>query len=974
MAERIKGITVVIGGDTKGLDKALSATNRTIGNTQSELRQVERLLKLDPKNTELLKQKQDLLSKAVEDTGTKLEALKQAKEKADKDMANGTQVNEEQYRKLQREIIKTQTDLDAIKDKADNFNSSAQKMADAVGRIGEKAETVGKKLLPLTGVIVGTGVAGGKMALDFEDAMANINTLLDDSSSLQGYEDQVKKMSNETGKDIDIMASGMYQAISSIGDGDQTAVIFKTMARSAKAGGAEVSDAVSLISAGMKGYNQVNDETAKKISDLAFQTAKLGVTTFPEMAKSMQPLFPLSSALGLSYEELFGIMATGTGVTGNTSEVTTQLKAIMSGLMKPTADMQNLIEKYGYSNATAMIQSKGLVGTLEILQSETGGQSDKLAAMFGSTEALTLATALTGTQFDTLKEKLGSMGESTGATETAYDKLNTKGNTMRETVNKLKNTLLELGQTLISALAPVIESVSKQVEKFTQWFGSLNASQKETIVKVAAVIAAIGPALIIFGKVSQSISGIVGATKNVISVISKLSSTILPALSKALLFIGNNWVVIAIGIIVVAVTALVAGFIYLWKNCEGFRNFWIGLWEKIKAVFNTVIDFIKNNWKGLLLMLVNPFMGAFKLLYDNCGKFREFIDNFVTRIKDFFINAWNSIVSFFTETIPQWIANIVDWFNSLPEKIGYALGRIVGFFIKLGVDAWNWITVELPKIIQGIIQWFATLPERIGQWFTATVAKIAAWGTQAWNTAVAWTSKLINDTVEWFKSLPDRISQWLTNTVEKIKTWGKDAWNTAVAWVSKLVDDVVGWFKDLPDKMLEIGKNIVMGLWEGIIKMKDWLKEKIAGFFNGFVDGIKDSLQIHSPSRLIANEVGAMVPPAIPIGFKMTMPAAIKKVQGLMGIIAQSFTLPKLPVLQSTAMPLPKLQTAALGAVSNSSPDYSGLLDGITAAVQNAVGTHGHSISLDSKVMVSQLTPGVSTTQGDTMGFSVRRP
>ena len=99
--------------------------------------------------------------------------------------------------------------------------------------------------------------------------------------------------------------------------------------------------------------------------------------------------------------------------------------------------------------------------------------------------------------------------------------------------------------------------------------------------------------------------------------------------------------------IIALIVALVAGFIYLWNNCEGFRNFFIGLWEAIKTVVQTaidfivgiftgIIDFVKNNWQGLLLFLVNPFAGAFKLLYDNCDGFKKFIDNFVKSIINFF--------------------------------------------------------------------------------------------------------------------------------------------------------------------------------------------------------------------------------------------------------------------------------------------------------------------------------------------------
>ena len=191
-------------------------------------------------------------------------------------------------------------------------NNKLKKAAEGLDKFGDKAQSAGQaishasdKVLGISaamGAIIGTSSA---LSVSFEKDIAKINTLLDDTTNLEKYQNKILDMSNQTGIALETVSAGMYQTISSIGDlGDDTTQIFETMAKSAKAGEAEVSDAVSLIAAGMKGYGQINDDTAKKISDLAFQTAKLGVTTFPEMASSMQALFPLSSTLNMSLEEL----------------------------------------------------------------------------------------------------------------------------------------------------------------------------------------------------------------------------------------------------------------------------------------------------------------------------------------------------------------------------------------------------------------------------------------------------------------------------------------------------------------------------------------------------------------------------------------------------------------------------------------------------------------------------------------------
>ncbi|UUR85956.1 phage tail tape measure protein [Clostridium perfringens] len=392
--------------------------------------------------------------------------------------------------------------------------SKLDKFSEGLGKASEKAGQISNKMKPASVAITGLGTAAGYAEMKFEDGVANINTLLDDQSHLDGYKNKIIEISNDTGKELNDITDGMYTCISSIGDGGkETEKIFETMAKSAKAGGAETNDAVALISAGMKGYNQVNNETAKQISDLAFQTAKLGVTTFPEMASSMKPLFPLSSTLNISMQELFGSMATLTGVTGNTAEVSTQMKAVFSNLIKPTTDMQKLMKKYGYSNGQAMLKSKGLIGTLQILQKETGGQSDKLGKLFSSTEALTAVTALTGTQFDNMKTKTKAMNEALGSTDTALEKINnTTGNEFRTSINMAKNSLVGFGEVL----APFISMGAKVLSTLTKGLLGLSAEQKKLVVGFAATFVGVNLLLGGFSKLSKGIKNNIEFTKNMI--------------------------------------------------------------------------------------------------------------------------------------------------------------------------------------------------------------------------------------------------------------------------------------------------------------------------------------------------------------------------------------------------------------------------------------------------------------------------
>lgn len=177
MAEKIKGITVEIGGDTQGLNKALKSTNAEIKSTQSELKQVERLLKLDPTNTDLLRQRQKLLSDAVGETQTKLDALKKAKEQADKDMASGTQVNQEEYRRLEREIVATEQSLTDLKKQAAESNA-------VLAQIGATADKVAAGANKVASATKGISAAAAGALAGIGGAAYKAMTLSDDLNTL----------------------------------------------------------------------------------------------------------------------------------------------------------------------------------------------------------------------------------------------------------------------------------------------------------------------------------------------------------------------------------------------------------------------------------------------------------------------------------------------------------------------------------------------------------------------------------------------------------------------------------------------------------------------------------------------------------------------------------------------------------------------------------------------------------------------
>ena len=181
MAGRIQGITVEIGGDTTKLQNALKGVNGQIKSTQQQLKDVNKLLKLDPGNTELLAQKHKLLGQAVSETKDKLATLKTAAEQANTALAKG-EISQAQYDALQREIIETEQDLKRLEEQANQSATAVQKIAatgEKLKTVGNNISSAGEKMLPVTAAVTGLGAASFTTAANFESSMSQVQATME---------------------------------------------------------------------------------------------------------------------------------------------------------------------------------------------------------------------------------------------------------------------------------------------------------------------------------------------------------------------------------------------------------------------------------------------------------------------------------------------------------------------------------------------------------------------------------------------------------------------------------------------------------------------------------------------------------------------------------------------------------------------------------------------------------------------------
>lgn len=655
MADKIKGITIEIDGDTTKLSKALKDLNSKLKQSQSNLKDIDKLLRFDPGNTTLLQQKYKYLGDEIEATKEKLKALKQAESQAVQALAKGD-ITEQEFEDLQREIVETEQKLQGLTQRFDEFGSvSAQRVAAAgekMKTVGSSVENTGKKMSVVSAGITAVGVASGKMAVDFEDAMAKVSTIADTSEvSMDELERAILDLSNQTGISSADIAQNVYDAISA-GQKTGDAVNFVTKSSMlAKAGFADAGAALDVLTTIMNAYGLEADKVAE-VSDTLIQTQNLGKTTVGQLASSMGKIIPTANAYGVQLDQLCAGYALMTANGVATAESTTYMNAMLNELGKSGTGVAKILkEKTGLSFAELMEQGYSLSDVLAIIEQSAKEQGLAFTDMWSSSEAAKAGLITLGDSAEKFNGVLGQMQQSTGATDSAFEKLKTNSYNIQLTINKLKNTAIELGTALMQVLAPIFVALAEKVSALAQWFSGLSESQKNTIVTIALVVAAIGPLLVIIGKAISVVGTIMTAVPKIVSGIT--------AIGKVLKVL---WVILSanpIGLVIAAIAALVAGFLYLWENCEGFREFWINLWNKLKEIVSAAVNVIKN-------VVSSAINGINLAITTGLTAAKDVVTNILGGIKNAFSNVWNGVKSIVSGAISK-IKSLLDFDWELPK-------------------------------------------------------------------------------------------------------------------------------------------------------------------------------------------------------------------------------------------------------------------------------------------------------------------
>ena len=523
---RIQGITVEIGGDTTKLTTALKSVNTDIRTTQSQLRDVNNLLKLDPGNTELLAQKHRLLAQAVAETKEKLETLKAAAEQANEALAKG-EITQEQYDGLQREIIETEERLKSLEEQANQSAVAVQKIA-AVGEdlknLGDKISGVGTTLTKtVTAPIVGLGTMAVKTAADFDTAMSQVGAVSGATGKdLDALRDKAREMGSKTKFSASEAAEAMnYMAMAGWKTSDMLSGIEGIM-NLAAASGEDLATTSDIVTDALTAFGLTAADSGH-FADILAAASSNANTNVSMMGETFKYCAPIAGALGFSAEDT----AEAIGLMGNAGIKSTQagtaLRTIMSNLSGEVKICGNSIGEVTIATTNADGSMRDLSDILADCRTAFGGlsESEKAAAA----EALVGKNAMSG--FLALMnaapadiEKVSSAiancdGKSAEMAATMQDNLAGQ-------LTILKSQLQELAISFGEILMPAIRQIVTWVQGFVDKLNGMDEGTKNTIVTIGLLAAAIGPVLIIIGKVVSAVGSIMTFIPTLIGGISSI--------------------------------------------------------------------------------------------------------------------------------------------------------------------------------------------------------------------------------------------------------------------------------------------------------------------------------------------------------------------------------------------------------------------------------------------------------------------
>lgn len=857
------------------MEKALSGVDKKLYGVEQSLKDVNKLLKLDPTNTELLNQKQKLLQQSISETKNRLETLKQASEQAAKTAGNydawkeaytpiqeeivktnekmdklkksmksmeeSGQIDTEEYKKLQtevdqssdklkelkaqkkqvddefgqpispegfdslqREIVETEQKLKSLKETTGSASANLAKVSAVSGEFGNKVKGVGQSLLPVTGALTGVGAASTVMANNFNDAMSQAAGALDKPMSEM---EDLRQLAIQTGQDTVFSATDAGNAITELAKGGLTeadikAGALKTTMDLAASSGMDLGEAANVVVQAMGAFGLSANESAEAANALAGAAAASSTDVEP-LTQALAQCSAGAKNAGWSIQETTAVLArfADAGIEG--SDAGTSLKTMLQRLAAPTDNAATMIEQLGIQTRDSNGDLLGASEIAEELQNKLGGldsasRDAALSTIFGS-DAMRAATVMMNSGTEGLQKYIDAANDQEAAQRLANSQMSDGSRAIEELKGSLETAAIQIGDTL----APIVQKVAELITALVNKFSALPEGVQQVIVVVGILVAALGPLLMVIGQISLGISAVAGA-------LSKLS--------------GNGGVA----------TKLVGG---------------------IKTAVTGLLGMITAH---PVIAVITAIIAALVTLYNKCEWFREGVNRILKAIRDGFFAAWDGIVEFFTETIPNaWnemlssllanptirtiVTTITDSFTKLKEN----LNGIWNGIKQLAQNAWEFIknatlapVLLMIDLVTGDFEKLKSDLENILNNIKNAVANI-------WDSIKEITSNIWNEIKNVVSTLVSLVKETAISGFEALR----DGIKNAIRELPKIVSDIFekigstisGWI----DNAWEWGADFINGLKEGILSGVRGIVDAV----KGIGDKIRSFLHFSRPDE-----------------------------------------------------------------------------------------------------------------------------
>lgn len=546
------------------------------------------------------------------------------------------------------------------------------------------------------------------------------------------------------------------------------------------------------------GYGGTKEEMARLIKDASEMTdiqEKLGIT----VDSSSMSFGNIINAISVMQESL-GIAGTtskeaATTISGSLASMKAAFSNVLGGLtlgqdITPALNgLADTVTTFLFGNLIPAVGNilKGLPSAISTFITSAGPQiSAAIGQALGS-----ISPDLSGL-WNSISSKLGTLWASlSGAMAPMADLLSSMQPLLQGVLSLVDSALGKI-QGAVESIGPAVAAATPLLQSVFDGIGTFVQGHADEIVTALASIAAGIGAFKALTSVVSTIATVKTAITGVIGIIQK-AGTVMKVIQVAIAALGGP-----VTIVIAAIAALTAGFIYLWNTCEPFKQFWIDLG---------------------------------------------------TNIANFVSNAAQAIVNFFTVTLPTGIQNALTFIQQLPANIA---------------------------------TFFSQIPYMIGNFLGQALGTLASWAVQLPGLAVQAASTFLTNVVTFFSQLPGNVLTWLTTTLANVATWATQLGQKGIEAAQTLITNVVTGIQELPGKLLDIGRQAVEGLWNGIQNAAGWLKDQIGSFVSGVVDGFTSAFKIGSPSRVMEDEVGWWITPGIAegvIGNMKSLKAAMAKIK-----------------------------------------------------------------------------------------------